>query len=85
VFHKFINEPRVDNKMKQRSSCLLKIYNLDVETIFQNFNMQKCKLVKVPIPTGVNLSVVQCPKTHEEEEDTSCVPYASDVENLMYQ
>jgi hypothetical protein len=25
--------------------------------------MQECKLVRVPIPVGVNLSTDQCPKT----------------------
>eukprot|EP00253_Pinus_taeda_P004444 PITA_04444 len=42
------------------------------------------KPVKVPIPVGVKLSTKQCPKTQEEEEDMSCVPYASAVGNLMY-
>jgi hypothetical protein len=46
--------------------------------------MQECKPVKVPIPVGVKLSVAQCPKTHEEEEDMSHVPYASAVGSLMY-
>ena len=46
--------------------------------------MQECKLVKVPIPVGVKLSVDQCPKTHEEEEDMSHVPYVSAVGSLMY-
>eukprot|EP00253_Pinus_taeda_P026805 PITA_26805 len=40
--------------------------------------------VKVPIPIGVKLSVEQCPKTQEEEEDMSYVPYASVVSSLMY-
>eukprot|EP00253_Pinus_taeda_P008943 PITA_08943 len=39
--------------------------------------------VKVPIPVGVRLSAEQCPKTQEEEEDMSCVPYASAVGSLM--
>jgi hypothetical protein len=56
-----------------------------VETILQRFNMQKCKPVKVPIPIGVNLFVDQCPKTHEEEEDMSHVPYVSAVGSLMYE
>jgi hypothetical protein len=48
--------------------------------------MNECKLVKVPIPVGVNLYVDQCPKTHEEEEeDMSHVPYASVVGSLMYE
>eukprot|EP00253_Pinus_taeda_P035823 PITA_35823 len=42
------------------------------------------KLVKVLIPIGVRLFVEQCPKTQEEEEDISCVPYASAVGSLMY-
>ena len=55
-----------------------------VETILHRFNMQECKPVKVPIPIGVKLSVDQCPKTHEEEEDMSRVPYESAVGSLMY-
>eukprot|EP00253_Pinus_taeda_P011935 PITA_11935 len=54
-----------------------------VETILQRFNMQDSKPVKVPIPIGVKLSAEQCPKTQEEEEDMSRVPYASAVGSLM--
>jgi hypothetical protein len=46
--------------------------------------MQECKPVKVPIPIGVKLSVYQCPKTHEEDEDMSHVPYVSEFRSLMY-
>jgi hypothetical protein len=45
--------------------------------------MHGSKQVKVPIPIGVNLSTDQCPKTQEEEEDMSHVPYASAVGSLM--
>jgi hypothetical protein len=55
-----------------------------VKTILQRFNMQECKPVRVPIPVGVKLSVDQCPKTQEEEEDMSHVLYASAVGSLMY-
>jgi hypothetical protein len=34
-----------------------------VEKILQRFNMQECKLVKVPIPVGVKLYADQFPKT----------------------
>jgi len=40
--------------------------------------------VKVPIPVGASLYAEQCPKTQEEEEDMSHVPYASVVGSLMY-
>ena len=46
-----------------------------VETILQRFNMQNSKSVKVPILVGVWLSTEQCPKTQEEEEYMSHVPY----------
>jgi hypothetical protein len=46
--------------------------------------MQECKLIKVPIPVGVNFFVDQCPKTREEEEDTSHVSYASTIGSSMY-
>jgi hypothetical protein len=55
-----------------------------VETILHKFNMKECKPIKVPIPIGAKLSVEQCPKTLEEEEDMSHVPYASVVGSLMY-
>eukprot|EP00253_Pinus_taeda_P026680 PITA_26680 len=55
-----------------------------VETIMRRLNMKDSKLVKVPIPVGVRLSTEQCPKTQEEEEDMSHVPYASVVGSLMY-
>ena len=56
-----------------------------VETILHRFSMQECKLVKVLVPVGVGLSVEQCPKTQEEEEeDMSHVPYASVAGSLMY-
>ena len=45
--------------------------------------MQDSKPVSVPIPVGIKLLVEQCPKT-QEEEDMSCVPYASAVGSLMY-
>jgi len=46
--------------------------------------MNDSKLVKVPIHVGVNLFTKQCPKTQEEEEDMSRVPYASEVGSLVY-
>ena len=41
-------------------------------------------MAKVPIYVGVNLYVEHCPKTMEEEEDISQVPYASAFGSLMY-
>ena len=46
--------------------------------------MQDSKPMNVLIPLGTKLFAEQCPKTHEEEEDMSRVPYASAVGSLMY-
>ena len=46
--------------------------------------MQDSKLVNVLIPVGTKLSAEQCPKTQEEEEDMSHVPYESAVGILMH-
>jgi hypothetical protein len=56
-----------------------------VEMILQRFNMHGSKLIKVPIPIGVNLSTDQCPKTRDEEEDMSHVLYAIAIGSLMYE
>ena len=62
-------------RMEIRRDCANKMISLNqrkyVETVLQRFNMQESKPVKVPIPVGVKLSIEQCPKTWEEEEDIS--------------
>ena len=55
-----------------------------VDMILQRFRMQDCKPVNTPIPVGFKLSAEQCPKTQEDIEDMSHVPYASAVGSLMY-
>ena len=55
-----------------------------VQTILHRFNMQECKPLKVPIPIGARLSAEQFPKTKEEEEDMSHVPYVISIGSLMY-
>ena len=55
-----------------------------IETILFSFSMQECKPIKVSIPVGVRISAEQCPKTQEEEQDMSHVPYARVVWSLMY-
>ena len=46
--------------------------------------MQDSKKGLLPYITGVKLSKDQCPKTPQEVEDMSRVPYASAIGNLMY-
>ena len=46
--------------------------------------MLECKPTNVIILVGIRLSAELCPKTQEEEEDMSRVPYVSVVGSLMY-
>eukprot|EP00253_Pinus_taeda_P007617 PITA_07617 len=59
------------------------VLGIDFGDIFSHV-AKDSKPVKVLILVGVRLSAKQCPKTQEEEEDMSCVPYASAVGSLMY-
>eukprot|EP00253_Pinus_taeda_P030362 PITA_30362 len=48
------------------------------------FDFEDSKPVRVPILVGVTLSIEQCPKAEEEEEDMSRVPYSSAIGSLTY-
>jgi hypothetical protein len=50
--------------------------------IFRNVNWSRSIFL---LDLGVKLSMDQCPKIQEEEEDMSRVPYASAVGNFMYE
>jgi hypothetical protein len=56
-----------------------------IEIVLQRFNMHGHKLIKVSILVGVKLSIDQCPKKHEEEEEMYHVTYANVVGRLMYE
>ena len=46
--------------------------------------METAKLVSTPLANHFRLSTTQCPKTDDEVQDMSKVPYASAVGCLMY-
>jgi len=46
--------------------------------------MENAKAVSTPLPSHLKLTKNMCPKTQEEEEKMSKVPYASVVGSLMY-
>jgi len=55
-----------------------------VEKVLQRFHMENAKAVSTPLPSHLKLTKNMCPKTPEEEEKMSKVPYASAVGSLMY-
>ena len=46
--------------------------------------MENAKAVNTPLPGHLKLTKEMCPKTQEEEDKMSKVPYASAVGSLMY-
>eukprot|EP00253_Pinus_taeda_P002036 PITA_02036 len=85
VFKKKTNAEGKLEKFKAQlvAKCYSEVSGIDFGDIFSPV-AKDSKLVKVPIPVGVKLSVEQCPKTQEEEEDMSRVPYASAFGSLIY-
>ncbi|KAH9685886.1 hypothetical protein KPL70_014146 [Citrus sinensis] len=52
--------------------------------ILERFNMVVCKPMDTPIAKGQSLSLDMCPKTPQEKERISRVPYANAIGSLMY-
>jgi hypothetical protein len=55
-----------------------------VKKVLERFSMDNAKPISTPLANHFRLSTSQCPKTVEETEDMSKVPYASAVGCLMY-
>ncbi|XP_075097967.1 secreted RxLR effector protein 161-like [Nicotiana tabacum] len=55
-----------------------------IRKVLERFNMQNSSPVETPISKGYTLGSQMCPKTPEETERMSRVPYRSAVGSLMY-
>ena len=55
-----------------------------MKKVFEKFSMENVKPVSTPLANHFRFSTSQCPKTVEEIEDMSKIPYASAVGCLMY-
>ena len=55
-----------------------------VEKVLQRFSIENAKVVSTPLPGHLKLTKEMCPKTQEEEDKMSKVPYALVVGSLMY-
>ncbi|PNX87842.1 retrotransposon protein putative Ty1-copia subclass, partial [Trifolium pratense] len=70
---------------RDRSKRLLGLsQSMYIDTILKRYNMEKSKRGYLPVGMGVSLSRENCPKTLEERERMSRVPYASAVGAIMY-
>nr|GEZ44442.1 retrovirus-related Pol polyprotein from transposon TNT 1-94 [Tanacetum cinerariifolium] len=55
-----------------------------IPKVLKKFNMSSCKPVPTPLAPHFKLSSHECPKSEEDKEDMSRVPYSSAVGSLMY-
>ena len=55
-----------------------------IRKVLERFSMENAKLVSTPLANHFRLSTTQCPKTDDDVQDMSKVPYASAVGCLMY-
>ena len=55
-----------------------------IDKILVRFNMENSKRGSLPFRHGIHLSKEQSPKTPEQKERMSRIPYASAVGSLMY-
>ena len=70
---------------KDRKNRTLTLSQADyVEKVLQRFSMKNAKVVSTPLLGHLKLTKEMCPKTQEEEDKMSKVPYASTVGSLMY-
>jgi hypothetical protein len=55
-----------------------------IEKVLERFKMQNEKPINTPLAMHFKLTMEMCPKTHEEIEYMSRVPYSSTLGSLMY-
>ena len=73
---------RITRDRKNRKLTLSQ--NEYIEKVLKRFNMQNGKLISTPFSSHFKLSKEMCPKTQEEMDYMSKIPYASVVGSLMY-
>jgi len=64
-----------DIKLSQQAYC---------ERMLQCFNMAKCSPTSTPLPTGLTLSIEDCPTTVEEAKEMENTPYQEALGSLMW-
>ena len=71
--------------IKDKTNGTLKLSQSEyVKKVFSKFNMNEAKPVNIPLGSHFKLNKEQSPKTEEEMDHMSKVPYASAIGNLMY-
>ena len=55
-----------------------------IDKVLKRFSMEEAKKGFLPMSHGIHLSKTQCPRTADERERMSKVPYASAIGSIMY-
>ena len=55
-----------------------------IKKMLQRYHMHDCKPMESPIERNLSLNLDICPKSIEEKEKTSKVPYSSAIQSIMY-
>ena len=71
--------------IRDKTNDTLKLSQLEyVKKVLNRFNMNEAKPMSMPLGNYFKLSKEQSPKTKEERDHISKVPYALAIDNLMY-
>jgi hypothetical protein len=70
---------------RDRKNCKLTLSRGEyIEKVLERFKMKNAKPVSTPLDINFKLTKEMCPKTQEEIEYMSTIPYSSKVGSLMY-
>ena len=70
---------------RDRKNMKLTLFQANyIEKELQHLFIENSKAFSTPLPHHLELTKELCPKTHEEEDKMSKVPYASAIRSLMY-
>ena len=71
--------------LRDRSKHLLGLsQEMYIKKMLQHYHMHDCKPMDTPIERNLSLSLDMCPKSPEEKEQMSKVPYSNAIGSLMY-
>ena len=71
--------------LRDRSKRLLGLsQETYIKKMFKHYHMHDCKPMDTPVERNLNLSLYMCPKSPEDKEQMSKVPYSSAIGSLMY-
>ena len=70
---------------RDKSTCYIYLSQIEYRPkILKRFDMENAKPISTQLPMRAKLSKSKCPKSDEEREIMSKIPYQSTVGSLMY-